>query len=77
MSTTADTLSRALGGDQDAIRSRERTLRAVSGLVESALHDPAARLVNYIERLETLAEEKAAIASDMAEVLAEAKLEVA
>ncbi len=33
------------------------------------------RLTNYIERIETLEEEKAALASDLKEVFAEAKLE--
>ena len=35
----------------------------------------ADRLTNYIERIETLEEEKAALASDLKEVYAEAKLE--
>ena len=35
----------------------------------------AERLMNYIERIETLEEEKANLASDLKEVLAEAKLE--
>jgi uncharacterized protein (UPF0335 family) len=40
------------------------------------MHDASAeRLTNYIERIETLEEEKAALAGDLKEVYAEAKLE--
>ena len=63
-----DTLTQALRNEQD-----ESTCPGVCTV--TSLHDPAARLVNYIERLETLAEEKDAIASDITEVMAEAKLE--
>lgn len=69
MSTT-DTLTQALGGEKDETTCPERPV-----CTAYSLHDPAARLVNYIERLETLAEEKAALASDITEVFAEAKNE--
>ena len=65
MSTT-DTLTEALGGT----KTREATMRVVP--IQSASSE---RLVNYIERLETLAEEKAALGNDITEVYAEAKLE--
>ncbi|MGI5843755.1 MAG: DUF2312 domain-containing protein [Candidatus Xenobium sp.] len=40
------------------------------------MHDASAeRLMNYVERIETLEEEKAALAGDLKEVYAEAKLE--
>ena len=67
MSTTTDTLTKALRG--------ERTCPGGDLCNVSSLHDPAERLVNYIERLETLAEEKAALGNDITEVYAEAKLE--
>lgn len=67
MSTTADTLSQALGGETTC---PERPVCTVP--IQSASSE---RLVNYIERLETLAEEKAALGNDITEVYAEAKLE--
>lgn len=64
--TTTDTLTQSLGGTEN----REATMRVVP--IQSASSE---RLVNYIERLETLAEEKAALGNDITEVYAEAKLE--
>lgn len=49
----------------------ERHLRAVPGLIDAS----AERLQSYVERLETLAEERNALAADISEVMAEAKLE--
>lgn len=64
--TTTDTLTQALGGTEN----REGTMHVFP--IQSASSE---RLVNYIERLETLAEEKAALGNDITEVYAEAKLE--
>lgn len=69
MNTSPDNLINALGG-AEIFAAGERMLRSVPSMTASG-----ERLVNYIERLETLAEEKTALASDMTEVFAEAKLE--
>lgn len=68
MNTSPDTLTQALRNEQDESA-------CPGGCNVTNLHDPSERLVNYIERLETLAEEKAALASDITGVFAEAKLE--
>ena len=71
MNTSPDTLTQALEGAATCT-GQERTLRAVPG---AGYAYKSERLVNYIERLETLAEEKAALGNDITEVYAEAKLE--
>src|SRR5690606_35546664 len=63
--------ARTIDIDADEIGRLERHLRAIPSLANAS----AERLQSYVERLEVLAEEKAALSADISEVMAEAKLE--